>query len=52
MKSHSNVEYLHNPMWYSLHDFFGFYGVPMYVESFDFYHTDSFILFLKNYVLY
>jgi hypothetical protein len=24
----------------------------MYVESFDFYHTDSFILFLKYYVLY
>ena len=21
MKSHSNIEYLNNPMWYSLHDF-------------------------------
>jgi hypothetical protein len=45
MISHSNVEYLHNPMWYSLHNFY-FNRVPMYVESYDFYHTDYFIYLL------
>ena len=51
MISHSNDEYYTTP-WYSHYDFFGFYGVPTNVESYDFYHTDSFIyLLLMCYVL-
>ena len=52
MISHSNVEYYTTP-WSSHHDLFYFYRVPTYVESCDFYHTDSFIyLLLTFYVSY
>ena len=51
MISHSNFEYFRTP-WYYHYNFFRFYEVPTYVESYDLYHTDSLIyILLVCYVL-
>ena len=53
MISHLNVEYLHNPMWSSHHDFFCFYIVPTYVESYWFLYlfiADVLCFVLRSYV--